>query len=96
MNHWRACLGEGLIEVRYEALVADPETQIRRLLAACGLAFEAACLRPHEAPGAVMTASRTQVRAPVNAASVGAWRRYATQLEPLRARLEGWGLLSPE
>jgi tetratricopeptide (TPR) repeat protein len=92
MNHWRACLGEELIEVRYESLVAQPETEIRRLVAASGLTFEPACLRPHETPGAVMTGSRVQVRAPINAAGIGAWRRYAAQLEPLRAKLASWGL----
>ncbi|MBA3811462.1 MAG: sulfotransferase [Caulobacteraceae bacterium] len=92
MDHWRACLGEGLIEVVYEDLVADPEPQIRRLLDACGLAFEPACLRPHETPGAVLTASITQVRSPITAAGVGGWRRYAARLEPLRAALEAMGV----
>lgn len=92
MGHWRACLGEGLIEVVYEDLVANPEPVIRRLLDACGLAFEPACLAPHETPGAVLTASITQVRSPISAAGVGGWRRYATQLEPLRARLESLGV----
>jgi len=93
MNHWRAALGPGLIEVSYENLVADPEPQIRALLAAVGLEFEAACLRPHEARGAVLTSSNVQVRAPITTAGVGAWRRYADPLEPLRARLAAWGLL---
>jgi tetratricopeptide (TPR) repeat protein len=94
MNHWRSCLGEGLIEVSYEGLLADPEARIRDLLAACGLGFEPVCLSPHLTAGVVLTGSRTAVRAPMNAASVGAWRRYASQLEPLRARLDRWGLLT--
>ncbi len=93
MNHWRSCLGEGLIEISYEALLADPEAHIRELLAACGLAFEEPCLRPHQAAGAVLTASGSQVRAPMSDGAVGAWRRYAPQLEPLRARLAAWGIL---
>ena len=91
MEHWRACLGDGLIEVSYEALVRDPEPEIRRLLEACGLAFDARCLRPHEAAGAVRTASIAQVRGPISAASVGGWRRYAEQLKPLRAHLASRG-----
>ena len=91
MAHWRACLGDGLIEVSYEALVRDPEPEIRALLQACGLAFDERCLRPHEAGGAVRTASIAQVRAPISAAGVGGWRRYAEQLEPLRADLANRG-----
>jgi tetratricopeptide (TPR) repeat protein len=88
MDHWRACLGERLIEVSYEDLVADPELQIRGLLNDCGLDFEPACLRPQESVGPILTHSNIQARAPISAASVGAWRRYEKELEPLRARLE--------
>ncbi len=87
MNHWRAGLGGRLIEVSYETLVDQPQAEIRRLLAACGLAFEEACLRPEAAPGAIQTLSSAQARAPIGTASVGGWRRYEAQLAPLRARL---------
>ena len=93
MAHWKRALGTGLIEVSLEALIDDPEPQIRRLLDACGLPFEAACLSPHKSKGAVTTASAIQVRKPINREGVGAWRRYAAQLEPLRKRLEAMGLL---
>ena len=92
MDHWRACLGDGLIEVSYEALTRHPEPQIRRLLQACGLPFDESCLRPHEAEGAVRTASIAQVRRPISAAGIGGWRRYADQLAPLRARLAELGV----
>ena len=95
MAHWRACLGEGLIELDYEALAADPEPQIRRLLDACGLAFEEACLSPERAAGSVATASSAQVRSPISGKRIGAWKRYATQLEPLRSRLQAQGDLEP-
>jgi len=43
-HHWRDLLGDRLIEVEYESLVADQEGQTRRLLGELGLAFEPACL----------------------------------------------------
>jgi tetratricopeptide (TPR) repeat protein len=92
MAHWKDGLGEGLIEVDYEDLVADPEPVVRRLLAALGLAFEPACLTPHRTEGPVRTASITQVREPITRARVGAWRRYERQLQPLRAALESAGI----
>ncbi len=93
MDHWKACLGEGLIEIRYEDLVRDPGAEVPRLLEACGLEFDEACLRPDEAAGSVRTASIVQVRRPISDASVGGWRRYAEDMEPLRARLEALGVL---
>lgn len=91
MDHWRACLGDGLIEISYETLTQDPEPEIRRLLESCGLPFDERCLRPEEVQGAVRTASIAQVRRPISAAGIGGWRRYADQLEPLRARLAELG-----
>jgi tetratricopeptide (TPR) repeat protein len=93
MAHWKVCLGDGLIDVSLEAIIRDPETQIRQLLDQCGLPFEAACLSPHKSLGAVSSASSSQVRQPINAAGVGAWRRYETQLAPLHRRLSDIGLL---
>jgi tetratricopeptide (TPR) repeat protein len=93
MAHWKRVLGDGFIQVSLEALIDDPDTQIRRLLDACGLPFEEACLSPHQSKGAVTTASALQVRKPINREGVGAWKRYAAQLEPLRQRLEAMGYL---
>ena len=93
MAHWKTCLGNGLIEVSLEALISDPESHIRRVLDACGLPFEAACLNPHEAAGAVASASSSQVRKPINSEGVGAWRRYETELSSLRSRLETIGFI---
>ena len=91
--HWKDCLGDGLIDVSLEALIRDPEVEIRRLLDRCGLSFEDACLSPHKSQGAVSSASSSQVRKPINAEGVGAWRRYETQLAPLHKRLADMGLL---
>ncbi len=89
MQHWRTALdGEGFIEVDYRDLVSDSEAQIRRVLAACGLPFEAACLDPRNAGGAVATASTAQVRRPINREGLGTWRRYAEGLAPLRELLQ--------
>ncbi|MFT3996113.1 MAG: sulfotransferase [Asticcacaulis sp.] len=91
MAHWKTVLGDGLIEVSLEALIENPEREIRALLAACGLTFEDACLSPHEAKGAVATASSSQVRKPINAEGVGVWRRYESGLAPLWTRLQSMG-----
>jgi tetratricopeptide (TPR) repeat protein len=88
-DHWRRVLPpERFIEVDYEDLTHEPEPVIRRLIAACGLSWDAACLRPDRNPQAVKTASRWQARQPIYRASVGRWRRYEPYLGALRALLE--------
>ena len=84
MAHWRATLPAGtMIEVDYEALVADPEAQARRLTDFVGLDWDAACLDFHKAKGIVRSASKWQVRKPIYASSVGRWRAYRQFLGPL-------------
>ena len=87
MDHWREVLPGRVVETPYEALVADPEPEIRVLLARLGLPWDPAVLRFHERGGAVRTASSVQVRRPMSTASVGAWRALADQLRPLIAAL---------
>lgn len=90
MQHWGAVLPSGrLIEVNYEALVADLEGEARRLLGYVGLPWHENCLRFHENRRTARTASVAQVRQPLYASSVARWKRFETQLAPLRALLEG-------
>jgi len=83
MEHWNRVLPGRVIDVVYEKLVADPETEIRRLLAACGLPWDDACLRFHENERSVKTASSSQVRRPIYKSSLQRWRRYEKHLGPL-------------
>ena len=92
MRHWNEVLPGVVHTVEYESLVENFEPEVRRLLAHCGLAFEDACLRFHENTAASTTASTVQVRQPVYRSSVGKWRRFSSQLEPLIATLEDEGI----
>lgn len=95
MAHFDAVLPGRVHRVEHEALVADPEREIRALLAHCGLAFEPACLTPHLNARAVRTASAEQVRRPINAEALDHWRNFAPWLGPLRAALDDPPLGSP-
>lgn len=88
MAHWKRVMPDFVLDVSYEELTADPEAQARRVLAFCGLPWEPGCLDISSKSGTVSTASSAQVRQPIHRRSVEAWTRYATQLEPLRIRLE--------
>ncbi|MBK5969480.1 MULTISPECIES: tetratricopeptide repeat-containing sulfotransferase family protein [Thiorhodovibrio] len=83
MAHWQQVLPIEIHPLRYDALVNDPEPQIRALLAHCGLEFEPACLAPHQTKRAVKTASASQVNQPIYRHADDHWRAYERQLKPL-------------
>ncbi len=89
IEHWRSVLpADRFVEVDYEDLTGAPEPVIRRIIAACGLAWNDACLRPEANPRAVNTPSKWQARQPIYRTSVARWRRYEPWLGPLRALLD--------
>ena len=88
-DHWRSGLPpDRFIEVDYEQLTCEPEPMIRRIIAACGLAWNDACLSPERNPRVVKTPSKWQTRQPIYSNSVARWKRYEPWLGPLRALLD--------
>jgi hypothetical protein len=88
MAHWREVLPEGaFLDVQYEDVVADIETQARRILDFCGLAWEPKVLEFHRNERPVRTASSSQVRKPIYGTSVARWRNYEKYLGPLLTEL---------
>jgi len=83
MEHWHQVSPGYVLDVQYEQVVADLETEVRRLLDFCGLPFEEGCLRFHETDRAVKTASSEQVRRPIYTSSVNLWRNYEAKLGDL-------------
>ena len=84
MAHWRDVLpADVMLEVRYEDVVADLKGQARRILAHCGLEWDARCLDFHLTERRIRTASGAQVRRPIYGDSVGRWRAYEPFLGPL-------------
>jgi tetratricopeptide (TPR) repeat protein len=83
-----------VFDLEYEALQADPEGVTRRLLAFCGLPFDAACLDFHKTARAVRSApSAAQVRQPM-IRNTARSERYGDKLDGLRQRLRDAGVLA--
>jgi hypothetical protein len=87
MEHWTQVLPSPVVEVDYADTVNDLEGVARRLIAACGLEWEPACLEFHRTERPVRTASVTQVRQPVYKKSVARWKNYESELGELFAAL---------
>jgi hypothetical protein len=92
MAHWRVVLPAGvMLEIDYEKLVHNFETEARRIVAHCGLEWNEACRTFYETQRPVQTASVAQVRQPIYRSSVGRWRPEDVVLRPLLDALEGPG-----
>jgi tetratricopeptide (TPR) repeat protein len=84
--HWRQALPGRHMVLEYEALLAEPEAESRRLIAFLGLDWEPGCLNFAATPRAVRTASWAQVRRPLDAGAAGRWKRYAWVFEGIALR----------
>jgi len=87
MDYWDRRLPGRIYPIQYEDMVSDLETSVRGLLEHCDLPFDDACLSFHNTKRVVRTASHIQVRQPLYASSVGRWKNYERQLQPLIAEL---------
>jgi len=86
VRHWSGLHASRVYEHRYEALLADAEQQIRRLLGFCDLPFDPACLRFHETRREIRSPSATQVRQPLRQ-DTARTAHYGALLNPLRVAL---------
>lgn len=73
--------------LKYESLVANQTEETERLTAAVGLEMEPAQLSFHESGPVPATPSYAQVSKPLNAGSIGNWKNFADEWEPVRALL---------
>ncbi|WP_108471770.1 tetratricopeptide repeat-containing sulfotransferase family protein [Rhodanobacter thiooxydans] len=82
-RHWQRLFPGRFLQHDYEALLAEPEAGVRRLLAFCGLEYDPACLGFQHESTPVRTALQRQrwLREPALAA------RYGAELDRLRLLL---------
>lgn len=89
MAHWQRVFADAIHSIDYEALVTEPESEIRSLLAFLDLGWEPACLDFQANRNFVRTASLAQVREGIHSRSVGRSRNYlAFFTEEERAALQ--------
>lgn len=92
MQFWDVRFADRVARVDYEGLLADQAGETERVLAACGLPFDAKCLDFQSNRRAVVTASDQQVRRGLYRGSNAAWQAYAPHLAPLAEALRDNGV----
>ena len=76
-----------MLDVQYEDVVTNLETEARRIISYCGLKWDPACLSFHKNGRYVATASAAQVRKPIFRSSIGNSSPYKEFLGPLLEEL---------
>jgi Flp pilus assembly protein TadD len=92
--HWRAVLPNPQLTLALRDWVDDFDATLRRVLAFLDLPYDPACERFHEQDSRVRTASRQQVRQPVNARGLDRWPAFASGLQPMIEELSKAGLFA--
>ena len=89
MRHWRTTLPPGvLMEVPFEGLAEDLEGWTRKMLEFIEVPWDSRCLDFHATARTVVTASKWQVRQPIDARHVQRWRNYVEFIQPLMSLTE--------
>lgn len=81
MEHWKASLDVPVLDVYYENLVNDPDTEFPRIIEFLGLEWDDACREFHKSRRTVRTLSYDQVNRPLYTSSAGRHVNYAEFIE---------------
>ena len=87
MAHWDKVLRGKVLRVHYEHLVADLDSQVRRILDFLELPFEESCLNYYQTDRSIRTPSSEQVRQPIYQSGLEHWRHFEPHLEVLSREL---------
>lgn len=94
MQHWKQLHGEQFYMMQYESLVDNPQQEIAKLLDYCDLPWQDNCMHFHLNDAPVSTASKVQVREPLNRRAIGRWKRFAPHTDAAQQYLRQHGILT--
>jgi tetratricopeptide (TPR) repeat protein len=91
-QQWQQAKTDSFYLLNYEKLVAEPEQQIKDLIGFCGLDWQPQCLHAENNTAPVSTASKVQVREPINSRSIGRWKKFKPYTDELEAFFHKQGI----
>lgn len=92
MTHWQEVMPGVIHPVQYEDLVTESRPVVECLLDHCHLSWEDACLKYQEKGGPGGSASAARLRQEMHRQSIGKWRCYEQQLQPVYDVLKEAGI----
>ena len=82
MNKYKNKFRSKIYDLNYDLLVSNPKEEIKSLISWLGWKWDDKYLSPHLNTRSVSTASKVQVRSPINSKSIGGWKNYKDMLKP--------------
>tara|TARA_Y100001978_G_C23683887_1_gene430639 strand:+ start:448 stop:1932 length:1485 start_codon:yes stop_codon:yes gene_type:complete len=82
MKEYKNRFRSKIYDLNYDSLVSNPNKEIKTLISWLGWECDDKYLSPHLNPRSVSTASKVQVRSPINSKSIGGWKNYRDMLKP--------------
>ena len=82
MTNYKNRFRSKIYDLNYDTLVRNPKQEIKTLISWLGWEWKESYLSPHLNIRSVSTASKIQVRSPINSKSIGGWKKYKKMLEP--------------
>lgn len=76
INHFESTYKDNVLIMQYEELVTEPVCNTQRVYAFCNLEWQADCLDFYKQQSPSATASKVQVRQPLNNKAINYWRHY--------------------
>jgi Flp pilus assembly protein TadD len=87
MDHWKSVISMQVLEVDYEDIVSDVDTQARRIIEFLGLEWNDACLKFWETPRRMVAFQNQGILKPIYDTSAGRHKHYEPFIAPLRVAL---------
>jgi len=83
MKFWKKCFPQGFLDVQYESLINDQNSQIKKIIDYCDLDWEDQCLRFDKNKNPIKTVSLSQARRPIYNSSIKSYQKFEPYLKEL-------------
>jgi len=83
MNFWKELFPQGFLDVQYESLIKDENSQIKRIINYCNLDWEDQCLTFEKNKNPIKTVSLSQARKPIYNSSIKSYQKFEPYLKDL-------------
>ena len=83
MNFWKSKFKASILDVKYEELISNNVTEIKKIINFCDLEFEDKCLTFHKNKNPIKTMSTAQARQPIYKSSLNSFEKYKNYLTVL-------------
>ena len=88
INFWKNIFKEEIYNVSYEALIRNPDDEIKSLINFCDLPWDVNCLNHHKNKSSIYTASIDQARKPIYQTSENKSNYYSNHLNKMYSLLK--------